>query len=138
MKCHALSRLVTGVLCAVALLCLLSSGYAPEGEASAVADGTRSKVAGTTAKSGPSVVLPNSIALSGHARPVWSVACSPDGKIVASAGGDGMIKLWDVSSGECLKTLKISRPYDGMNIMGVIGITEAQKATLRTLGAVEK
>jgi hypothetical protein len=29
------------------------------------------------------------------------------------------------------------RPYEGMNITGVTGITEAQKAMLKALGAVE-
>ena len=39
---------------------------------------------------------------------------------------------------ECLKTLRVPRPYEGMNITGVTGLTEAQKSTLKMLGAVEK
>ena len=45
--------------------------------------------------------------------------------------------FWDVQTGECLKTLRIDRPYELMNITGVKGLTEAQKATLKALGAVE-
>jgi hypothetical protein len=48
-----------------------------------------------------------------------------------------VIKLWNVETGECLKTLKTDRPYDGMNITGVTGITEAAIATLKALGAIE-
>jgi hypothetical protein len=36
-----------------------------------------------------------------------------------------------------LKTLRSDRPYEGMNITGVTGITDAQKATLKALGAIE-
>jgi hypothetical protein len=39
--------------------------------------------------------------------------------------------------GECLKTLGAERPDEGMGVTGVTGLTEAQKATLKTLGAVE-
>lgn len=38
---------------------------------------------------------------------------------------------------EILKTLRADRPYEGMNITGVTGITEAQIATLKALGALE-
>jgi hypothetical protein len=44
--------------------------------------------------------------------------------------------LWDIKTGECLKTLS-EKPYEGMNITGITGITEAEKATLKTLGAIE-
>lgn len=44
--------------------------------------------------------------LSGHLNPVWAVAFSPDGKIVASASKDQTIKIWDMESGKELKTLK--------------------------------
>lgn len=32
---------------------------------------------------------------------------------------------------------KRDRPYKGMNITGVKGLTEAEKATLKALGAIE-
>ncbi len=74
--------------------------------------------------------------LLGHTGLVRSVAFSLDGKTLASSSGDATIKLWDVNTSECLKTLA-DRPYEGMNIMGVTGLTEAEKATLKALGAVE-
>jgi hypothetical protein len=40
-------------------------------------------------------------------------------------------------AGVCLYTLRAPRPYEGMNIAGVTGISEAQKVALRALGAVE-
>jgi WD40 repeat protein len=75
--------------------------------------------------------------LQGHASAVYSVAFSPDGKALASSGFDGVINLWDVGTGACLRTLRSDRPYERMNITGVKGLTEGQKATLRSLGAVE-
>lgn len=59
------------------------------------------------------------------------------GFTLASATEDETIKLWDVLTGECLKTLRSPRPYEGMNITGVTGLTEATKASLLALGAVE-
>ena len=60
-----------------------------------------------------------------------------DSPLLASSSLDETIKIWQVEMGECLKTLRAERPYEGMNITGVTGLTEAQKATLKTLGAVE-
>ncbi len=73
-----------------------------------------------------------------HTSAVSSVAFSPDGTTLASAGLDGMVVFWQGHTGEYLKTLRSERPYERMNITGVIGLTEAQKATLKALGATEE
>ncbi|WP_073630478.1 NB-ARC domain-containing protein [Scytonema sp. HK-05] len=75
--------------------------------------------------------------LHGHTSQVLSVSFSPQGHLLASSSADETIKLWDINTGECLKTLRADRPYEGMNITGVTGLTQAQRATLKALGAVE-
>ena len=75
--------------------------------------------------------------LDGHVSRVWSLAFSPTKSILASGSDNGTILLWDVQTGSCLKTLRSERPYERMNIYGVTGITEAQKASLKELGAIE-
>jgi hypothetical protein len=50
---------------------------------------------------------------------------------------DGVITLWDWHRGEALRRLRRDRPYERLNITGIRGLTEAQKASLRALGAVE-
>lgn len=72
-----------------------------------------------------------------HAENIWSVAFSPDDQTLASSSSDETIKFWSVQTSRCLKTLRSDRPYERMNITGVTGVTEAQKAVLRDLGAIE-
>ncbi|MCC5633744.1 hypothetical protein LC613_40710, partial [Nostoc sphaeroides CHAB 2801] len=72
-----------------------------------------------------------------HTDWIWSVTFSPDGQTLASGSQDGTIKLWDIRTGECLKTLRCERPYEAMNITGIIGLTQAEKASLKALGAIE-
>lgn len=76
--------------------------------------------------------------LEGHEDAIWSAAFSPDGKLIASGGQDCTIRLWDVKTGECLHILESPRPYEGMNITKVNGLTDAQKMTLKNLGAFEE
>jgi WD40 repeat protein/serine/threonine protein kinase len=75
--------------------------------------------------------------LHSHSHWVSSVAFSPTGKTLASSGYDGIITLWDGSTGIPLHTLRTDRPYERMNITRVTGLTEVQKDTLRSLGAIE-
>ena len=44
--------------------------------------------------------------LSGHAKVVWSVAVSPDAKIIASGGSDNNVILWDYDKGKKIATLR--------------------------------
>ncbi|MEG4817816.1 WD40 domain-containing protein [Microcoleus sp. K5-D4] len=66
-----------------------------------------------------------------------SFAFNYDDTLIASCSRDGTIMIWDIETGECLKILKSDRPYENMNIAGVTGLTEVEKATLKALGAVE-
>jgi WD40 repeat protein/DNA-binding SARP family transcriptional activator len=75
--------------------------------------------------------------LRGHTDLVECVRFSPDGCWLVSSGADETIRLWDVATGACLYTLRADGPYAGMNITGVTGISAAQKAALKALGAVE-
>ena len=75
--------------------------------------------------------------LQGHSDHVRSISFGPNEHLLASASRDGTIKLWNIQTGQCLKTLKCNKPYERMNIIGVTGLTDVQKATLKALGAVE-
>jgi WD40 repeat protein/predicted ATPase/transcriptional regulator with XRE-family HTH domain len=68
---------------------------------------------------------------------VLSIKRSPDGTTLASCGDDGAVMLWDSRTGHLIRTLRRDRPYERLDITGIKGLTEAQKATLRALGAVE-
>jgi WD40 repeat protein len=73
-----------------------------------------------------------------HPQFVLGVAFSPDGSRVASIGKEGWLCIWNLRTGEQEHVLRAPLPYDGMNISGVTGISEAQRAALKALGAVEE
>ncbi|MBD2449631.1 NACHT domain-containing protein [Nostoc sp. FACHB-152] len=71
-----------------------------------------------------------------HQTWVMCAAFNPDGNILVAGDGYAAIKLWDMTTKQCIKTLKAERIYEAMNIHAVTGLTEAQKSTLITLGAI--
>ena len=72
-----------------------------------------------------------------HQGAVQSLKSSPDGRRLASCGDDGVINVWDLQSGDLLQMLRRDRPYERLDITGIRGLTQTQKATLRALGAIE-
>ncbi|HTK08730.1 MAG TPA: NB-ARC domain-containing protein [Ktedonobacteraceae bacterium] len=73
--------------------------------------------------------------IKGHQAWIWSVVWSPDGSTIVSGSDDGTVKIWSAESGRCKSTLRRERPYEGMNVTRVKGISEAQKEALLLLGA---
>jgi hypothetical protein len=60
---------------------------------------------------------------------------NPARQLLASSSADATIRIWDTTTGECVKILRSPRPYDGMNIRGIRGLTAAQQENLIALGA---
>jgi WD40 repeat protein/transcriptional regulator with XRE-family HTH domain len=73
-----------------------------------------------------------------HQAMVHSLKVDPSGRLLASCGDDGTIQIWDLHSGDHLQTLRRDRPYERLNITSIRGLSEAQKASLRALGAFEE
>jgi WD40 repeat protein/transcriptional regulator with XRE-family HTH domain len=76
--------------------------------------------------------------LEGHTGPVMAVALSADEQLLASGSFDGTLRLWDTRSGVCLRSMRTDRRYERLDITGARGVTDAQRAALLALGAVER
>jgi WD40 repeat protein len=46
--------------------------------------------------------------LEGHSHSVWSLDFSPDGKLLATAGWDGRVQIWDVNEGKQVREVTVS------------------------------
>lgn len=74
--------------------------------------------------------------LAGHTATIWSVAFSLDNQTLVSGSEDETVKIWDLETNENLKTLQAKKVYNGMQIKGIKGLTEATIATLQALGGI--
>ncbi|MFM7408098.1 MAG: NB-ARC domain-containing protein [Cuspidothrix sp.] len=79
--------------------------------------------------------LTNTITFTEHTQGVESISFSSQDPVLASSSEDETIKIWDLQTGECRKTLKIHRLYEGINISYATGLNQAQKETMIVLGA---
>jgi WD40 repeat protein len=80
--------------------------------------------------------------LTGHTELVCTLVAASiqlgdrDTAIAISGSLDESIKLWDLQAHKCWQTLRVPRPYEGMKIQGIQGLTEGQEMTLKALGAI--
>lgn len=75
----------------------------------------------------------------GHSGSVSALAFrgGPDPPTTLISGSfDETLRFWDIATGETLRSLRTPRPYDNMMITGILGLNEAQYATLLALGAI--
>jgi len=75
--------------------------------------------------------------LEGHTDRIVSLLYHQNRDMLISASLDGTVKVWNIQTGTCNLTIYYPGPYEGMNITGATGLTDAQRETLKALGAVE-
>lgn len=74
---------------------------------------------------------------SGHQGAVWTVDVSPNNRLLATGAADNTIKLWNIQTGECVKTWenptaikRVAFSEDGSRLLGV---TEKRMGFLGTI-----
>ena len=74
--------------------------FSPDGTLLAIATDVGILLYGTKTYDNPEI-------LKGHTGKIWSIAFRPDGKVIASAGQDRTVRLWDVNTRQQIKTFEI-------------------------------
>lgn len=74
----------------------------------------------------------------GHQAWIYASCVSPDDTMLASCGSDGLIQLWNMHDASHSTTLRSARPYEGLDVTGTQGLSDAQKDNLKLLGAFEE
>ena len=75
-----------------------------------------------------------------HKGSLWSLAVNASQNLTATAGDDGVIRVWQLpglTAPASPNALRSPRPYEAMNITGATGLTLEQRNALRALGAIE-
>ncbi len=100
-------RLISTLVLLMSVVCAPMSGVAQSKEQE-----KRGVVVPTAAKPQPASVTPGNLSdrpelilQTGHTRSVNAVVFSPDNRWLASGGKDNVIKIWDVATGNVLRTL---------------------------------
>lgn len=75
--------------------------------------------------------------LQGHANQVPALVFSADGQYLYSSSEDATVKTWDWARETCFATHPLDLSYEGMNISGAQGFTQAQRSALKALGATD-
>jgi WD40 repeat protein/GTPase SAR1 family protein len=74
--------------------------------------------------------------LSEPSSSIWSAQLSANGSTLIGGYGRA-IELWDTDTGTLRKTLRTDKPYHGMKIAGMTGVSAATIETLKWLGAID-
>lgn len=74
--------------------------------------------------------------LVGHQDWVWSGSLCQKTEQFISASQDETLRWWNLENGNCLGTVRLPRPYEGMDLTHAQGLSDSQKLTLFHLGAL--
>ena len=71
-----------------------------------------------------------------HENSIRMLELRADETMLATTSDGGGLWIWDARSGDLLRVLRADRPYERMDITDIRGLPDAQKVTLRALGAI--